>query len=177
MSKNLKISALLLAAGTVLSATGPAFAETPAQVKAMSFTTQSIYNQVLHVVSTDNKKWDKIQPGSLSFGAHVMIDTRHKVLHVLTKGWVKYVGIVLGSCGGPACQGKPLLWEAAPATKDYENQMAVTFSTGKIPVSGNGIATVPVGDQIIARCNSNAAMVGGKAHSFNQLIPATFRRY
>lgn len=177
MYQKLKMAAVALpaiAACTMLVPDSPALAEQPAKIKAMSFTTQNVFNQVIHVVSSGNKKWDRIQPGSVSFGAHVMIDTKHNVLPNFPKGWVKEVGILLGSCGGAACKGKPVLWQATPVTKDYENQMAVTFPTSQMPVSTNGIATVPVGDEIIARCNSKATMDGGKAHSFKQWIPATF---
>ncbi len=167
-------SAMVLAAGAMLASTVPASAEPSAQIKDMSFTTQSVYNQVIRVVSSDNKKWDSIKPGSVSFGAHVMIDTRHYVLPLNPRGWTKHVGIVLGHCYGAPCDGRPLLWERSPFTKDYENQMAVTFPTSKIPLSGIAAGHVPIGKQIIAQCNEKVTMGGGKAHSFNKLIPLTF---
>ena len=154
-----------LAAGCV-AATGPAFAEW-AEIKSMSFTTQEVFNQVIRVVSTDNKKWNKIASGSYIFGAHINIDTKHP-------GWVRNVGIVLGACGGAACSGKPLLWYRSPIERDYENQMAVTFPTSKIPVSTTGIATVPFGDQIVARCNSHLTPSAANARTFNALMPVTF---
>lgn len=174
MCRNLPSAAFFLAAGVLLVPTTPAYAEQPARIKEMSFTTQSVFNQVISVTSTDNKKWDSIKPGSIKFGAHMMIDTRHYALPIFVKGWVRHAGIVLGSCGGAACLGKPALWAAKPLSKDYEHQTTVTFPTSKIPVSTTGIATVPIGDHIIDRCNAKVTMNGGEAHSFTQWIPVTF---
>jgi hypothetical protein len=164
------LTLVALTAGALATTPGQALAEEPANIKAMDFTTQDVYNQVVNVTSTDRVKWNKIEPGEVNFGAHVMIDTR---TYVFAHGWVKAVGIVLGTCGGSACLGKPLLWADNPNTKDYENQMAVKFPTSKIPVSSaGGIATVPNGDDIIAKCNGHGAP--GAEHSFDYLMPATF---
>jgi hypothetical protein len=151
--------------------TSSAFAidTTRATLKEMSFTTQNVYDQWINVVSTNKTRWDKIEPGSVSFGAHVMIDTREYVFY---RGYVNTVGIILGPCGEAACLGKPLLWTASPNTKDYENQMAVTFPTSKIPVSSaGGIASVHHGDEIIAMCNSGTP---GQERTFDYLMQATF---
>ena len=174
VARNTIASIMLLTAGSMFAYTSPALALDSAQIKDMSFTTQSVYNQVIRVISSDNKKWDSLKSGSVSFGAHVMIDTRHYVLPTNPKGWTKYVGIVLGHCYGSPCQGRPQLWGDDPFTKDYENQMAVTFPTSRIPVSGPDAAYVPIGKQIIARCNEKVTMNGGEAHSFNKFIPLTF---
>ncbi len=166
-----KLATSLLGVATGMLMSGSAFAidVTRANIKEMSFTTQHVYNQWINVVSSDNTRWDKIEPGSVSFGAHVMIDTREYVFY---RGYVDTVGIILGPCGGTACMGKPLLWAASPNTKDYENQMAVTFPTSKIPVSSTtGIATVHHGDDIIARCNEGTP---GQEHTFDYLMQATF---
>ena len=112
-------SAMILAVGALLASTNPALAENPAQIKEMSFSTQAVYNQAIRVVSSDNKKWDSIKPGSVSFGAHVMIDTRN---YGFIKGWVMNVGIVLGPCYGSSCLNKPLLWSAIPVTKDWRSR-------------------------------------------------------
>lgn len=86
MCRNMPSAAFFLAAGVLLVPTTPAHAEQPARIKEMSFTTQSIFNQVISVTSTDNKKWDSIAPGSIKFGAHMMIDTRHYALPIFVKG-------------------------------------------------------------------------------------------
>ncbi len=156
-----------LTAGFLATTAVPASAEQAANIKEMSFTTQQVYNQEITVISTDNKKWDKIASGSYIFGAHINIDTKHP-------GWVRHVGIVLGACGGAGCSGKPLLWYRSPVQRDYENQMAVTFPTSKIPVSTTGIATVPFGDQIVAQCNSHLTPGGANAHTFAMDMPVTF---
>lgn len=140
-----------------------------ADLREHSFTIQQVYNQQINVVSSSGAGWDKIEPGSYSFGAHVNINTKHYIFY---HGVVIDVGLVLGACGDTACTGKPLLWADHPETNDYENQMEVTFSTSKIPVSsGGGIATVPFGDEIIARCNEGTP---GQAREFTHLMPVTF---
>lgn len=164
------LSAVALAAGAAVVAPSTAFAQDQAAIKEMSFTTQSVYNQVIRVVSTDDKKWNKIEPGSVMFGAHINIDTKY---HGIVPGWVDQVGVVLGACGGATCVNRPTMWTAVPDTKDFETQKTLNLKTNQIPVSTNGIATVPLGDEIIASCNSKATMDGGKKHSFNKLVPVT----
>lgn len=61
---NLPVLALTaLTAGTLMTTAGPAHAEKPARLKAMSFTAQSMPQQQFHVISTDKKKWNKIKSG------------------------------------------------------------------------------------------------------------------
>jgi hypothetical protein len=174
MFRRLNSTAVVLSALAVGSAVGTpnsAFAKEQAVIKEMSFTTQSVYNQVIRVISTDDKKWNKIEHGSVKFGAHLNIKTKS---HFFAHGYVDYVGVVLGACGGSTCTNRPAMWAAAPNTRHYETQRTLTLQTTQIPVSTNGIATVPLGDEIIASCNSKVTMDGGKAHSFNKLVPVTF---
>src|SRR6188768_3086345 len=87
-----RLAAALLGVATGLLMTGSAFAANAerADLKEMSFTTQSVYDQWINVVSTNNTRWDKIEPGSVKFGAHIMIDTRD---YVVERGYVAAVGI------------------------------------------------------------------------------------
>jgi hypothetical protein len=165
-------------AGTALTSAfvvaGPvaAYAEAAATLKSIDFTAQGVFNEHIDVVSTDNKTWNKIEPGNVKFGAHVSIDTR---TYVFAHGWVEQAGIVLGACGGASCLGRPLLWGATPGTKDYEHQTTVTFSSGKIPVSSNGgIAAFADGDMIVKQCNSKLTPNSAPEHSFFHQMPATF---
>ncbi len=160
-------AALACTAFTLVLA-GAARADEAARIRFFDFTTQNVNNQVINVVSTDNNRWNKIEPGNVSFGAHVNVQTR-------ASGMVRTVGIILGQCGGADCGGKPLLWSRAPYTRDYENQMVVTFPTSQIPVSDqDGIASVHPGDEIVRRCNAHLTHGGLQQHSFDYLMPATF---
>lgn len=172
-SRRLRSAVLACSALTAaVLAGGPARAETSAEAKELSFTTQNIYQQEVDVVSTDGKTWNKIQPGNVLFGAHVNIDTR---TYVFAHGWVRRAGIVMGACGGSSCTGRPLLWSASPMTKDYENQMTVSMPVEKIPVSSaTGIATMPHGDEILGKCNAKLTPAAAPAHSFFYLMPVTF---
>lgn len=165
------VAALALAAGALA---GPALAGGPAKLKSMSFTTQEIYNQTIHVVSTDGKKWNKIKQGSIQFGAHIFIEAKRQRASSATA--IKSVGIVLGGCSGETCYAKPLLWSASPSKREYRSQMAVTLPTSQIPVSSSsGVATIPFGDTIISKCNNKLSADGPtKKHSFKFLTPVTF---
>jgi hypothetical protein len=148
---------------------GAANANESYRIEEMDFTVQNDFNPVVNVVSTDNERWDRIEAGEVKFGAHVM---------ARAKSWtdVRRVGLILGQCGGTDCNGKPRLWSRMPWGREYENQFTVTFPTSQIPVSSSaGIASVPLGDDIVRRCNASLPPSGGASeHSFNYLIPATF---
>jgi hypothetical protein len=135
----------------------------------MDLTVQDVFGQIISVVSTDNQRWNKIEAGDLTFGAHVMAKAK-----VATD--VKRVGLIHGQCGGTDCNGKPRLWSRTPWQREYENQMAVTFPSSQIPVSTTGIATVPTGDEIVRRCNAHLPPGGGNAvgATFDHLVPVTF---
>src|ERR1041385_6617394 len=112
-------TALALSTGLFMTRSALAGNAHRADPKAMSLTTQNVYNQVINVVSTNNTRWDKIEPGTVSFGAHIMIDTRD---YVFAHGWVDAAGIILGACGEAACMGKPLLWLPRPAGRRTREQ-------------------------------------------------------
>lgn len=170
----LLVPALALAAGTALSVPDTALAGAldKAKVKSMSFTTQSIVGETIHVVSTDKKKWNALKPGSVKFKGHMKIDTK---VHVFIPGWVKAVGVVLGICERWSCEKKPAIWIGTPASKDYDNKRTFTVQTSQIPVSTTGIAAMPYGDQMIAECNKHLTYLGPtEKHEFTFALPATF---
>jgi hypothetical protein len=169
MLGNLKTATLLVVAGAVLSSAGPAHAD-QANINSISFNTQSAFNQVIHVVSSDKKKWDKLKSGSVQFWGHMQLDTKWP-------GYVSDVGVVLGSCGSNTCISYPTLFAQQNVNqRDYNHQRNFAVPAGKIPVStGGGIALVPYGDQMIARCNQHLAANGPtKTYSFDFLMQATF---
>ncbi len=171
----LLVPALALAAGTALSVPDTALAGSldKAKIKSMSFTTQSIVGETIHVISTDKKKWNALKPGSVKFKGHMKIDTKSSLVYI--PGWVEAVGVLLGICEGSSCLNKPAMWVGTPLTKDYDNKRTFTLQTSQIPVSTNGIATMPYGDQMIAECNKHLTYLGPtEKHQFTYAIPATF---
>jgi hypothetical protein len=169
MLKKLNCAALALSALAAGVMASPAHAD-QANINSISFSTQSVFNQVIHVVSTDKKKWDKLKSGSVLFGGHMQIDTKWT-------GYVDSVGVVLGSCGGNTCLSHPNLFaQDNVKQRDYNHQRNFAVPTGKIPVStGGGIPLVPYGNQIIASCNQHLAANGPtNKYSFDFLMQATF---
>ncbi|MER9402799.1 hypothetical protein NKI36_01925 [Mesorhizobium caraganae] len=154
----------LFAAGLTIPS---AFAE-QANIKSMSFDTQSA-NTTLHVVSSDKQKWDTLKSGTVQFWGHMKIDTRWP-------GYVQDVGVALGICGPGQCGPFPPIWSAAPVSRDYDHQENFAFDPANIPLSSDtGIAIVPYGDQIIARCNQHLQADGPtKSYSFSHTFDASF---
>ncbi|WP_048648986.1 hypothetical protein [Nitratireductor soli] len=138
-----------------------------ANIKSMSFSATS-GSTTLHVISTDGQKWDKLKAGNLVIDADMDLDTRWP-------GYTYETGIVLGACGGPLCQSFPAIFFDQPGSRDYHKQTNVAFASSKIPVSTTGIAILPDGDQMIARCNEHLQPDGPtKSFSFNHEMWATF---
>jgi hypothetical protein len=162
--RNTVATVALFAAG--LTSTS-AFAE-QANIKSMSFDTQSV-NTTLHVVSSDKQKWDGLKSGTVQFWGHMKIDTRWP-------GYVQQVGVSLGVCGPGQCEAFPPIWSASPVRRDYDHQENFSFDPSIIALSSNtGIAVVPYGDQIIARCNQHLQPDGPtKSYSFTHTFHATF---
>lgn len=165
-TKSMKCTVVAVAlAAAALSAT-PALPD-PANIKSMSFNTESV-NTTIHVISTDGRKWDKLKSGNVQFWGHMKLDTRWP-------GYVGEVGVALGVCGAQQCAAFPMIWSDLANSRDYSHQQNFTFSTSKIPVSAGGIAVVPYGDQIIAKCNQHLQPDGpSKSYSFSQEFNATF---
>jgi hypothetical protein len=134
----------------------------------MSFDTESV-NTTLHVISTDKQKWDRLKSGPIQFWGHMKIDTRWP-------GYVQDVGVALGVCGPGQCGSFPPIWSASPVSRDYDHQANFSFDASIIPLSSaTGIAVVPYGDQIIAKCNQHLQADGPtESYSFSHTFHASF---
>ena len=169
MLKTLNCAAIALTALATGAMLSPAHAG-KANINSISFNTQSAFNQVIHVISSDKKKWDRLKSGSIQFWGHMQIDTKWP-------GYVSNAGVVLGSCSSNTCISHPKLFAQQNVNqRDYNHQRNFAVPAGKIPVStGGGIPLVPYGDQMIARCNQHLAANGPtKTYSFDFLMQATF---
>ncbi|MER8518263.1 hypothetical protein NKJ73_25675 [Mesorhizobium sp. M0074] len=82
----------------------------------------------------------------------------------------------LGVCGPGQCQAFPPIWSASPLSRDYDHQENFSFDPSIIPLSSNtGIAVVPDGDEIIAKCNQHLQADGPtKSYSFTHTFHASF---
>lgn len=165
-TRSFRNSAAALAVAGATFAAAPAGAE-QANINSMSFDTEGYYAQI-HVISTDGVTWDKLKSGSVAFSGHMKLDTKWP-------GYVGEVAIVLGVCGPGQCHAYPKVWNGIADSRDYDNTEIVGFNTSIIPVSTDGIAIVPYGDQILARCNEHLQADGPtKSYSFSQTFDATF---
>ncbi|MEM7750666.1 MAG: hypothetical protein AAF346_20630, partial [Pseudomonadota bacterium] len=140
-----------------------------AQLNSMKFETQSAYNQVVRVQSTDKIKWNKIKSGSVQFWGFMKVDTKWP-------GYVEDVAVKLGNCGPTTCGSHPSLFDhAGVIERDYVHQRNFTVNTSQLPAPSNLIQTVPYAKQIIARCNEHLAHDGPtQEHSFDFEMEATF---
>ncbi|MCF6098075.1 hypothetical protein [Mesorhizobium muleiense] len=162
--RNTAATAALIAAAL---ATTPAFAK-QANIKSMSFNTESA-NTTIHVGSSDKQKWDTLKSGNVQFWGHMKLNTRWP-------GYVQDVGVALGVCGPGQCGAFPPIWSTSPVSRDYDHQENFSFDPSIIPLSSDtGIAVVPYGDQIIARCNQHLQPDGPtKSYSFTHSFHASF---
>lgn len=127
------------------------------------------FPSTINVTSSDGTKWDTIEPGHVSFSAHMKVDTAWP-------GYVDQVGVFLGQCENLQCgNGYPLLFHERLDVRDYDKEEAISFPTSRIPVSGPGIAIVPYGDQILSLCNTQLQPDGAtKEHTFNKGMTVSF---
>lgn len=162
----------IFAACAIIFAVNPAAAGDHVNLKKFTFNTQNVYNQVVEVYSTDKKKWNAIKPGSVNFGAYLNVKTQK---HGINGGWLDNLHMVLGQCASSSCYGKPvLLSKGFYRKKSYVTQNTINVSTKAFPVSTNGIATTPFGDQIVAQCNTKLSALGPTtAHEFNYFLKTT----
>lgn len=163
----------LLAAGAALSIAGPAHAEKAAKIKKLTFHTQNIYKQSVDVISTNNWNYNAIKPGSFKFSAIAEIDTK---THVFAHGWIRAMGIALGSCSGAGCHQQPVLWSHAPKKrKDYKLHKAINIHTSEMTITDDGFSVLPYDQQMIKACNAKLSETGSTGpHSTQILMKATF---
>jgi len=156
-------------AGVAIALSSPAFSQT-AKIKSISFETASAYDQVIRVVSTDKKKWNKIKAGSVRFWGRMKLDTRWP-------GYVNRVGVVLGSCYENNCRNYPVLFAKGNVLqRDYDQARNFVLPTNKLLIPAPGvIPLVPYAGQIIKKCNQQLSTDGPtRSYSFNFPMQATF---
>ncbi|MEP4190497.1 MAG: hypothetical protein ABJN51_05425, partial [Sneathiella sp.] len=147
---------------------GAAFSSASASVgkpklKEFTFNALASVNPVLRVTSSDNKKWDTIEPGSGSFLGNMIADARYPT-------YVGAVGVFLGQCVSTACainaqNGGPLsvtgnsslvFTQSGVKTRDYNTTQTISFGyrqLGDVKVS-TGANNATYKERILAKCNS-----------------------
>ncbi len=165
MLKSFAKTVLAATSLTIVAFVNVAIAE-DANIKDMSFKITVPYKSDITVTSSDGKRWDTIVPTTIPLWADIEVDTRHP-------GYVERAGLFLGDCAGTACGGNPRLAYWNFKTRDWSFHGKFQFDTSRIPVSTTGIATVGVGDEIIAGCNLKHAdaQATTKGHSLG--VPVT----
>ncbi len=170
----LRPSKAKIAAGAVLVAAGTLFGAAQAnakaaKVKSMDFTTQSLFNEAFHVVSTDMNTWNKIESGYVNFSGHMSIDTKYP-------GYVSSVGVVLGDCSGSYCKSAPFLYTQAVVKRDFEKQQNFAIQSNILDDAyGAGVQLVSYQKQIIDKCNQHLSANGPtKKHVFDHTMSVTF---
>ncbi|MEP4150455.1 MAG: hypothetical protein ABJL73_04070, partial [Lentilitoribacter sp.] len=163
--------AISLIAATVIGSNLAPVAADPANMKEMFFNAQSHLNQIVRVISTDGKKWDKIKPGTVTFGGHLKADTKWP-------GYITGAEVSVGYCTtGYSCNltASPIHFYGG-VHRDYEysgNLQVKTEQLMKAPVAGN--VTSSYGQHIIDSCNQGLQMEGPvEEHSFYKKIATTF---
>ncbi|MEM7427708.1 MAG: hypothetical protein AAF441_16570 [Pseudomonadota bacterium] len=159
-------SAIALAAATLGASAGLA-ADDQAILDAISLQTQ--HDQlVIRVATSDGARWDSIVEDTLQFNARMIVDTAGN-------GVIHDFGITLGACAGLSCQGAPVILSEAMLKRDLDREASLDFSTTLIPVSTpEEKASIPLGDQLLSRCNEKLTVAGAVAsHAFNHDVPVT----
>ncbi len=146
----------------------PAMAGDTAKIKKMTIDTKSAYDQVVHVVSTDYKKWDKIKPGSAMFWAQMEVDTKWP-------GLINKVGVFLGKCTGYACTKYSRIYSEIVDERDYLKSRNFVFDTEALMYAQiDNSAIQSWGKYIIDRCNVGLPADGPtKERSFYQDVQVT----
>ncbi len=161
-------STLALIAGAAALSIGSIGAQAAdAKIKSISYDTESA-GMTLHVGSNDGKTWNVFKSGNLHFNAKIKIDTKWP-------GYIEYVGIVLGHCGGAQCKAMPKVWAASIAQRDMNRNVSLYFPSSLIPIgSPTGIPVIPDASEIFGKCNQHLTADGPtKTHTFNHALWTT----
>lgn len=158
-------------AGIIMGAMAmPAVAE-DAKINSMSYTASAINgHDVIHVYSSDGQDWDTISGPPLKFTANMDVDTQWP-------GYVDSYGVFLGQCVDTACAQNPLLRSMINIyERDFQLSRNVEILMDQIPVSSDqGIAIIPLGDQILNTCNEHQQPGGPTAlYTYDQPIWTSF---
>jgi hypothetical protein len=162
------LAAVLAGSAPLSFLAAPVFANEVAKVKSMSFDAYSATSPI-HVISTDGKTWNKLKSGPVGFSGKMNLNLRWP-------GFVERVAVVLGACGGDACEVMPRVWDEGIGARDWSGTRQFSFDPGLIPLGGaDSIAPLPEGHEYISECNRHLQPDGPtKGHSFNSSMRATF---
>ncbi len=155
----LRISKLVLLTATSLVTSAAVLQPTQAttfdpdgsEMKTLSFNTKSAYNQVIRVISTDKKRWNKIVPGPTLFWGQMVVDTKWP-------GVVNAVAVHLGDCSAATCFGNALLFkETLGNVRDYNRSKNFNFNLAN---TLNHFPSKSYANQILDRCNQGLVPSG-----------------
>lgn len=168
MSRLVNMIPIFALAAVAASCPAAADLSNPASVKSMSLDASSS-GATVHVVSAGGQRWDRLKAGPIEFHSKMKIDTRWP-------GYVSEVFVLPGRCHAGSCGAFPVIWHAAPASRDYSKTADMSFDASHLPVSSQtGIASIPFADAVIAKCNTHL-QAGGltKSHVFTHPLDLTF---
>jgi hypothetical protein len=158
-------SAAALIATALSIGTSAALAD-DAKIKSISYSADAA-GMTLHVGSTDGKTWNTFKAGNLHFNAKFKVDTSWP-------GYVEYVGIALGHCGGAQCRSMPKVWASSIAQRDVDRSVSLFFPSSLIPIGKGGIPVIPDGSEILSKCNQHLTADGPtKKHTFTHELWTT----
>lgn len=152
----------------LLGASGAALAE-DAKIKSMSYSTYPVTGfGTINVYSSDGQQWDTLAGPPVKFTAAMEVDTKWP-------GYVEKWGIFNGLCMNLQCSQNPLIWAEGNNTRDLSENGQFEIGMDEIPVSNDGIATIPLGDEILAACNEHLSVAGAASlHVFNRNLWTSF---
>jgi len=142
-----------------------------AHVNSMSYSTQAVYGyDVVGVYSSDGLEWDTLDGPPIRFSASMAVDTRWP-------GYVQAMGVFNGYCVDSGCASNPLIaTEYNVLERDMNWNRVFDIAMEDIPVSdAGGIATIPLGDDILDTCNDHLTANGATSlYTFNHDVPTSF---
>ncbi len=131
-----------------------AIAAPEGKLKSMSLELTTGILAGVTVVSSNGTSWTGLKPSDVSLAGSVKIEMK-------IGGRIKAFGIYLGTCSGHACfeqVGTPLLGSIQldpPYVRSVDGTTSFSFSSLKLGDPGSpGIAVVPFGSEMVARCNA-----------------------
>ena len=126
----------------------------------------NITSNVVNVYSSDGTEWDTLSGPPLKFTAIFDIDTQWP-------GYIKSWALFLGACNEVSCTNNPNLHANLNyVARSLFDSMLIEIPMAWIPVSNEGIATIPLGDEILEACN-DLSISPTQNHSFTRYMPTT----
>ena len=160
--------ALLSGALTLSAMSSAALAEEDAEIKSIDYTAHiaSGFNEV-NVYSSDGTEWDMLSGPPIKLNIHAEIETKWP-------GYVDSWGLFLGACIETNCGSNPNLHGHTDFNmRDLNKIMVIEIPMDWIPVSNEGVASIPIGDEILEACNDLSPTAPTQNHSFTRYLPTT----